>query len=80
MNNSIPFLDLITPHLELKDELTEVFNKALSTAGFIGGPMVENFERDFAAFCDANIALASPTGRTRFGSPLSPPESSLVTR
>ena len=29
MNESIPFLDLIAPHLELKDELTEVFTKAL---------------------------------------------------
>jgi hypothetical protein len=38
--NSIPFLDLVTPHLDLEQELTEVFRKALRTAGFIGGPMV----------------------------------------
>ncbi len=68
MNNSIPFLDLITPHLELKDELTEVFTKALSTAGFIGGPMVENFERDFAAFCDAKhcVGVSNGTDALRF--------------
>jgi dTDP-4-amino-4,6-dideoxygalactose transaminase len=68
MNNSIPFLDLITPHLELKDELTEVFIKALSTAGFIGGPMVENFERDFAAFCDTKhcVGVSNGTDALRF--------------
>jgi dTDP-4-amino-4,6-dideoxygalactose transaminase len=68
MNHSIPFLDLITPHLELKEELTEVFTKALSTAGFIGGPMVEQFERDFAAFCDAEhcVGVSSGTDALRF--------------
>ena len=47
----IPFLDLVTPHLELEDELMAVFQKALRTAGFIGGRAVESFEHDFAAFC-----------------------------
>jgi dTDP-4-amino-4,6-dideoxygalactose transaminase len=62
MNNSIPFLDLITPHQQLKEELSEVFMKALSTAGFIGGPMVEDFERDFAAYCDAEYCLGVSNG------------------
>ena len=68
MNESIPFLDLIAPHLELKDELTEVFTKALSTAGFIGGPMVEQFERDFAAFCNAEhcVGVSNGTDALRF--------------
>jgi hypothetical protein len=34
----IPFLDLITTHRELRDELRSVFESALDTAGFIGGP------------------------------------------
>ena len=37
VSNSIPFLDLVTPHVELEQELTEVFRKALRNAGFIGG-------------------------------------------
>ena len=53
--NSIPFLDLVTPHVELEQELTEVFRKALRTAGFIGGPMVEEFEKAFATFCDDRL-------------------------
>jgi dTDP-4-amino-4,6-dideoxygalactose transaminase len=60
--NSIPFLDLVTPHVELEQELTEVFHHALHTAGFIGGPMVENFEKAFAAFCDAEHAVAVNSG------------------
>ena len=60
--NSIPFLDLVTPHVELEQELTEVFRKALRTAGFIGGPMVEEFEKAFATFCEASYAVAISSG------------------
>ena len=48
--DSIPFLDLVTPHIELEQELTEVFLKAIRTGGFVGGPMVEEFEKAFAEF------------------------------
>jgi dTDP-4-amino-4,6-dideoxygalactose transaminase len=58
----IPFLDLITPHLELEEELTEVFLKVLRSAGFIGGSIVEDFEQDFAKFCDASCAVAVSSG------------------
>jgi dTDP-4-amino-4,6-dideoxygalactose transaminase len=66
--NSIPFLDLITPHVELEQELTAVFLKALRTGGFIGGPMVEDFEKAFATFCDASysVAVSSGTDALRF--------------
>jgi dTDP-4-amino-4,6-dideoxygalactose transaminase len=65
---NIPFLDLITPHVQLEDELVEVFKKALRTAGFIGGEMVVNFERDFAEFCqiEHSIAVSSGTDALRF--------------
>jgi dTDP-4-amino-4,6-dideoxygalactose transaminase len=67
-NPSIPFLDLVTPHVELEKELTEVFLKAIRTAGFIGGPMVEEFERAFATFCQTNhaVAISSGTDALRF--------------
>src|SRR5438477_6603888 len=66
--DNIPFLDLVTPHLELERELTEVFQKALHTAGFIGGPMVEEFEKAFAEFCDTkhSVAVSSGTDALRF--------------
>src|SRR5438067_7835072 len=61
-NNGVPFLDLITPHIELEQELTEVFQRALRTAGFVGGPMVEEFERAFAEFCTTTHAVAISSG------------------
>lgn len=62
IHTNIPFLDLVTPHVELERELTEVFQKALRTAGFIGGPVVEKFEKSFAAFCDAKYAVGLNSG------------------
>lgn len=58
----IPFLDLVTPHVELEQELTAVFQKTLRTAGFIGGPMLEEFEKAFAEFCDAKYAVGVNSG------------------
>jgi dTDP-4-amino-4,6-dideoxygalactose transaminase len=67
-SQNIPFLDLITPHVELEQELTEVFHQVLRSAGFVGGPMVENFEKEFAAFChtDRAVAVNSGTDALRF--------------
>lgn len=66
--SSIPFLDLVTPHVELEEELTEVFRRALFTGGFIGGPMVDEFESSFAKFCDVrhSVAVSSGTDALRF--------------
>jgi dTDP-4-amino-4,6-dideoxygalactose transaminase len=67
-HSSIPFLDLVTPHVELEQELTDVFQQALRSAGFIGGPMVEGFERAFATFCETkhSVAVSSGTDALRF--------------
>jgi len=61
-DKKVPFLDLVTPHVELEQELNEVFRKALRTAGFIGGPMVEEFEKAFADFCDVEYAVGVNSG------------------
>jgi dTDP-4-amino-4,6-dideoxygalactose transaminase len=64
----IPFLDLVTPHVELEAELLAVCQKVFRTAGFVGGPMVEEFEREFARYCDSAycVGLASGTDAVRF--------------
>ena len=66
--DGIPFLDLVSPHLELEQELTSVFRQVLRTAGFIGGPMVDEFEKAFAAFCNTShsVAVSSGTDALRF--------------
>lgn len=65
---NVPFLDLITAHAELEQELTGVFHQALRTAGFIGGPMVNDFEEAFATFCTTkhSVAVNSGTDALRF--------------
>jgi dTDP-4-amino-4,6-dideoxygalactose transaminase len=67
-NEKIPFLDLVTLHQELEPELVPVFQQVLRTAGFVGGPMVEEFEREFANFCEAAycVGVASGTDAVRF--------------
>src|SRR2546428_667996 len=67
-NGRVPFLDLVAPHEELKEELCEVFAASLRTGVFVGGPMVEGFERDFAAFCGKEhcVGVASGTDALRF--------------
>jgi dTDP-4-amino-4,6-dideoxygalactose transaminase len=68
MSDPIPFLDLVTPHVELEQELTRVFQQALRTAGFVGGAMVEGFEHAFAAFCLTRycVGVNSGTDALRF--------------
>lgn len=64
----IPFLDLVTPHRELEEELVAAFRKALRSAAFIGGPEVEGFEREFAAYCGTKycVGVANGTDAVRF--------------
>lgn len=67
-NERIPFLDLVTAHREMEEELVAIVRKAFQTAGFIGGPVVEGFEREFAAYCTTKhcVGLGSGTDALRF--------------
>ena len=64
----VPFLDLVTPHRELEEELVAAFREAVRSAAFIGGPQVEGFEREFAAYCGAKycVGVANGTDAVRF--------------
>ena len=66
--SKVPFVDLITLHRELEPELLAVCKNVFETAGFIGGPEVEGFEKEFAAFCDAKhcVGVNSGTDALRF--------------
>jgi dTDP-4-amino-4,6-dideoxygalactose transaminase len=65
---NVPFLDLVTPHVELEEELIAVVRKALRSAHFIGGEEVESFEKEFAGFCGVPhcIGVGSGTDALRF--------------
>jgi dTDP-4-amino-4,6-dideoxygalactose transaminase len=68
MNDPIPFLDLVSPHRELEPELMAIMQSALRSAGFIGGSMLQEFERNFAEFIGAAecIGVSNGTDALRF--------------
>jgi dTDP-4-amino-4,6-dideoxygalactose transaminase len=59
----IPFDDLIAPHLELQEDLLSAFKGALKTGTFIDGSMVEDFEQNFARFCETGHCIGVSSGR-----------------
>src|SRR5215472_11383375 len=62
INDLIPFVDLVTQHIELEEELVKAFRGALKAAAFIGGPVVEGWEHEFAAFSDCGHCAAVSSG------------------
>jgi len=64
----VPFLDLVTPHVEMEEHLVALFRTALHSAGFIGGKPVQDFEQAFARFCEVDhcVGVGSGTDALRF--------------
>ena len=58
----IPFLDLKAPYLELKQELDEAIARVLSSGWFIGGEEVDQFEAEYATYCDAAHTVGVANG------------------
>jgi dTDP-4-amino-4,6-dideoxygalactose transaminase len=67
-HNTIPFVDLVAAHCDMKDELIDIVRQVLTSAQFIGGPMVESFEQEFARFCNTRccVGVGSGTDALRF--------------
>lgn len=64
MEKRIPCLDLKGQHQQIKKEIFEAFEKVYEQTAFSGGPFVEEFEKDFAAFCGAKYAVGVNNGTT----------------
>jgi dTDP-4-amino-4,6-dideoxygalactose transaminase len=60
--DSVPFVDLVASHRELREELRAVFEEVLDTAHFAGGPLVEAFEQDFGAVSGSRFCVAVGNG------------------
>ncbi len=58
----IPCLDLRDQHLLIKEEIFEAFRNVYERTAFSGGPFVEDFERQFAAFCETKYAVGVNNG------------------
>jgi dTDP-4-amino-4,6-dideoxygalactose transaminase len=58
----IGFLDLKGQHDQIKAEVFARFEEVYEKTAFSGGPFVETFENEFAAFCDTKYAVACNNG------------------
>ncbi len=58
----VPLLDINRQHADIKDELKEVFAKALDSSRFIKGPEMEELEKEFAAYSLAEEAVGCASG------------------
>ncbi|KJJ85940.1 pleiotropic regulatory protein [Candidatus Omnitrophus magneticus] len=58
----IPFVDINTPHSVLAEELKATFNTIMNSGGFIGGQFLDDFEADFARFCNVKHCIGVANG------------------
>ncbi len=58
----VPFVDLSQQHREIRDEIDSAIKEIIDQSRFVGGPHVESFERDFAAYCGTQYAVACKSG------------------
>ena len=58
----VPFLDLKVQYDALREELQIAMQEVLDRTAFAGGPFVEKFEEDFAAFCGTRHAVGVGSG------------------
>jgi dTDP-4-amino-4,6-dideoxygalactose transaminase len=64
MEKRIACLDLKAQHQQIKKEVFEAFEKVYDQTAFSGGPFVEEFEKDFALFCETQYAVGVNNGTT----------------
>jgi dTDP-4-amino-4,6-dideoxygalactose transaminase len=62
MQMQVPFLDLRTHHAPMLDEINSAIQDVIESNAFAGGPFVERFEEDFAAYCNSSHAIGVGSG------------------
>jgi dTDP-4-amino-4,6-dideoxygalactose transaminase len=58
----VPFLDLTAHHAPLRAEFDTAIAEVIDSAAFAGGPVVTQFEAEFAAFCGSRYAIGLGSG------------------
>ena len=59
---NIPFLDLNAAYLDLQSEIESAVINTLRSGRYILGPEVEDFERDFAIYCETTYCIGVGNG------------------
>lgn len=58
----VPFLNLKAQYESIKDEIATAIQQVIEKTAFAGGPFVEQFEKEFAAFCQTKYAIGVNCG------------------
>jgi dTDP-4-amino-4,6-dideoxygalactose transaminase len=58
----VPFLDLKAHHAPLIDKFDRAIREVIESSAFAGGPFVERFEDEFAAYCGSSCAIGVGNG------------------
>lgn len=58
----VPFLDMKTPYMELKDELDAAYRRVMKSGWYILGQEMETFEAEFASYCQAKYCIGVGNG------------------
>jgi dTDP-4-amino-4,6-dideoxygalactose transaminase len=58
----VPFLDLAAQHAPLRAEIDRAIAEVIDRGVFAGGPVVAEFEKEFASFCGARHAIGVANG------------------
>jgi dTDP-4-amino-4,6-dideoxygalactose transaminase len=58
----VPFIDLKAQYESIKTEISHSIQQVLDNSAFAGGPYVEQFEKEFAAFCQCKYAIGVGSG------------------
>lgn len=59
---TIPFVDLYAQHEEIRSEINTLIDRAIGQSSFIGGPLLLDFEKHFAEYCDVANAVGVSDG------------------
>lgn len=62
MNRQVPYFDLKAQYTGLRDEILAALDRVCQNAAFILGEEVAQFEKEFAAYCEAKYCVALNSG------------------
>jgi dTDP-4-amino-4,6-dideoxygalactose transaminase len=62
MLNQVPFVDLRAQYASLREEMKVAVLSVMETGQFVGGPVMEKFENDFADFVGAKFCIGVGNG------------------
>ena len=61
-SDRIPFLDLKSTYLELKEKIDFKINHVLNSGSYILGEEVDHFERNYSAYCGSRFCISTANG------------------